>query len=87
MRRDRVAGGLISWREGTAVRDSRIINGPVEQRQGGFGLVEGHFVAGLVDAQEGEVAVLAHFAVFGPVHEERRVARRPEFGCVRVVDL
>ena len=40
---------------------------PVEQRAhenliGGFGLVGGDFVAGLVDAGEGEVAVLADLA-------------------------
>lgn len=42
-------------------------------------------MAGFVDAQEGEVAVLPHFAVFGAVDEEGRVARGSEFGGVGVV--
>lgn len=42
-------------------------------------------MAGLIDAQEGEVAVLPHFAVFGAVYEEGRVARGAELGGVGVV--
>jgi hypothetical protein len=47
-------------------------------------LVVGDFMAGFVDAQEGEVAVLSHFAVFGAVDEERRVAGGAKFGGVSV---
>ena len=42
-------------------------------------------MAGLVDAQEGEVAVLTHFAIFGAVDKEGRVAGRAELRGVGVV--
>ena len=44
-------------------------------------------MATFVHSQEAEVAVLAHFAVFGAVHDERNIARGPEFGRVGVIDL
>jgi hypothetical protein len=42
-------------------------------------------MAGFVDAQEGEVAVLADFAVFGAVDEKGRVVGGAELGGVGVV--
>ena len=57
-----------------AIRDNQIIDRAIEQCQTGQRLVERHLVAGLVDPQEGEVAVLAHLAVFDAVDGERGVA-------------
>lgn len=60
---------------------------PFERRQRCQGLVVWNLVATFVHSQETEVAVLAHFAVFGAVDGERNVARCPEFGRVGVIDL
>lgn len=43
-------------------------------------------MAGLVDAQEGKVAVLSHLAVLGAVHGERHVACGAELVGVGVVN-
>lgn len=48
-------------------------------------LVVGNLVASLVDAREGEVAVLPHFAVLNSVDNKGRVARGAEFVAVRIV--
>jgi hypothetical protein len=48
-------------------------------------LIVGNFVAGFVDAQKGEVAVLPDFAVLSAVDKERCVAGGAEFGSVGVV--
>ena len=44
-------------------------------------------MSGLVDAEEGEVAVLSHFSVFGPVDQKRCVLRGFEFGRVGIADI
>ena len=43
-------------------------------------------MAAFVHSQEAEVAVLAHFAVFGAIHNEWNVARRPEFRRVGIIE-
>ena len=58
----------------------------LEHLEGGFGLVEGDLVAGFVDAGEGEIAVLADFAVLGAGDREGGVAGFGEVGGVGVVD-
>jgi hypothetical protein len=49
-------------------------------------LIVRNFVTGLVDAEEAQIAVLTHFAVFGAVDGEGFVARGGEFGAVGVVE-
>lgn len=49
------------------------------------GLIVGNFMASFVNAQEGQVSVLTHFAVFGAVDGERLIAGGGEFGAVGVV--
>lgn len=58
-----------------------------EEREAGAGLVEGDLVAGLVDAEEVEVAVLAHGAVLGAVDDEGDVSRFRKLGRVGEVEL
>lgn len=70
----------------SAVRDVPAIEGAVEHGQRGLGLVVRDLVAGLVDAEEAEVSVLAHLAVFGAVDGEGLVAGGGEFGGVGVVE-
>ena len=57
----------------------------VEELQCGNRLVEGYQVARLVNAGEGKVAVLTHFAIFNAVDDKRGVAGGSEFGGVGVV--
>lgn len=45
-----------------ACSDVQAEDGALEDFEGGFGLVGGDFVPSLVDAREGEVAVLPHLA-------------------------
>lgn len=69
------------------VRDAEAVDRPLEHDERGQRLVVRDEVAGLVDAQEGEVAVLADGAVLGAVDDEGRVAGAAEGGGVGVVDL
>jgi len=62
-----------------AGRSVHVVDGAVEEREGRDGLVVGDFVAGFVDAGEGEVAVFAGFAVFHAVDGHGDVA-----GCVEL---
>jgi hypothetical protein len=68
-----------------AIADRFVGEHPAEEFQGGERLVVGDFVAGFVDAQEGEVAVLAHFAVFGAVDGEGGVVAGAELRGVGVI--
>jgi len=70
----------------SAISDIPVIESAVEHGESGLGLVVRYLVTGLVDAEEAEVAVLAHFAVFGAVDGEGLVARGGEFGAVGVVE-
>lgn len=64
-----------------ARRDVLVEERAHENLVGRFGLVGGHFVAGLVDAGEGEVAVLPHLAAgVGVVGEDGAVAGGGEGG-------
>jgi len=69
-----------------AICDIPVIQSAVEHGESGLGLVVRDFVTGLVNAEEAEVAVLTHFAVFGAVDGEGLVARGGEFGAVGVVE-
>lgn len=87
MRRVRRPVGAV--RAGDLRRPQRQVHAaqhPPEVRETRLGLVVRHFVAGLVDAQEAEVAVLAHLSVVGAVDEEWCVARGSELVRVGVVD-
>lgn len=57
----------------------------VEDRKGGLRLVVWDLMARFVDTSEGEVAVLAHFAVFHAIVHEGLVAGSGELGRVGVV--
>ena len=65
--------------------DVELVDGAVEDLQRRDRLVKGDLVAGLVDAREGEVAVLARLAVLDAVDHHGRVAGGREVGGVRVV--
>lgn len=51
------------------------------------GLIKRHFMAGLVNSEEAEVAVLAHLAVFLALDNERNVACLGKLGLVGKVEL
>lgn len=68
-----------------ATGDIPAVQSAVEQLQRRDGLVKRHFVTGLVDPGEGEVAVLAGLAVLDAVDEQGGVAGFAELGGVRVV--
>lgn len=79
-----VASGGISGVDGDLARgDVEAGDGAAEELERGDGLIVGDFVAGLVDAREREVAVLARLAVLDAVDRKRRVARLVELVCVR----
>lgn len=87
MRRNRRPIGLVRrthWF--TSVCYHQVPKRPRERRQRRQRLVIRHLVARFVHSQKAEVAVLAHFAVFGAIRNERNVARRMEFRRVGVVD-
>ena len=70
-----------------ASRNVHVAEHATEHGERGERLVEGDFVARLVDPHEAEVAVLPHLAVFGPVDDEGGVACGAELGRVGVIDL
>lgn len=67
------------------ISNVEMVQSTVEKLQRGFWLVVRHFMTGFIDAQETEVAVLTHFAVFDAVYGERFVACCGELGAVGVV--
>ena len=69
-----------------AISNVPVIQSAVEHGESSLRLVVRYLVTGLVDAEEAEVAVLAHFAVLGAVDCEGLVARGGEFGAVGVVE-
>lgn len=68
-----------------ATGDIPAVQSAVEQLQRRDGLVKRHFVTGLVDSGEGEVAILAGLAVLDAVDEQGGVAGFAELVGVRVV--
>jgi hypothetical protein len=58
----------------------------VEQGKCSLRLIVRDFVTSLVDAEEAQVAILAHFAILGAVDGEGFVAGCGEFGAVGVVE-
>lgn len=86
MRSLRGAVGLILGPDlDVALGDVPAVDGTVEELQSSDGLVVWDLVAGLVDAGEGEVAVLAGLTVLDAVDGHGGVARSAEIGCVGVV--
>ena len=79
-------GRVISGERTAAVGDGLVGEHAAEHLEGGARLVVGDFVAGFVDAHEGEVASLADLAELGAVDGEGDVAGSAELGCVRVVE-
>jgi hypothetical protein len=57
-----------------------------EKWKGRLTLIIWHFVASLVHAQKGEIAVLAHGTILDAVDEERLVARLAELLLVSIVN-
>lgn len=70
---------------GRAVRQFEVLQRATEHLERCGGLVVGHLVAGLVHAEEGEVAELSHFAVLLLVHHEGLIPGGSELGGVGVV--
>ena len=70
-----------------ASREVHVAEHPAEQGQRGEGLVKGDFVAGFVDPQEAEVAVLPHLAVLGAIDYKGCVVCGSELCRVSVIDL
>lgn len=63
-----------------------MVDDTIKGSEGAFGLVKGDFMAGFIHAQEGELAVLADFAVLGAVDDEGSVTGGVEFLGVSVVE-
>lgn len=70
----------------TPIRKHPIIEHSFEHFQRGHRLVKRHLMARLVDAQEGEVAVLAHLAVLLAANHEGYIAGSCEFGLMLVLE-
>lgn len=76
--------GAIGGVDGNLARgDVEARDGAAEELERGDGLVVGDFVAGLVDARKGEIAVFARLAVLDAVDGEWHIARGVEFVTVR----
>lgn len=83
----RPTGRIGCVEEALPIRNIELHDGPAEKLQRSLGLVVWHLMSSLVDAREGEIAILPYLAILGAVDEEGGVACSVELRCVRVVDL